>query len=53
MRDRHRSEWVNDTIEKIQTGNLPEPLEVTLLRDTLALADDLFGNPTNGPAPAR
>ena len=49
MRDRHRSEWVNDAIEKIHTGDLPEPLEVTLIRDTLGLPDDLFSNATNGP----
>ena len=38
---------VNDTIEAIYAGTLPEPLEVNLLRGLLGLGDDLFGNATN------
>src|SRR5262249_47335054 len=37
---------VNDTIERVYTGDLPEPLEVTILRD-LGFGDNLFGNSTN------
>jgi hypothetical protein len=37
---------VNDTIEEIYAGNLPEPVEVFLFR-SLGLSDDLFGNATN------
>ena len=37
---------VNDTIEEVYAGNLPEPVEVGLLR-SLGLGDDLFGNATN------
>ena len=37
---------VNDTIDDIYAGTLPEPLEVGLLR-ALGLGDDLFGNATN------
>jgi hypothetical protein len=36
---------VNDTIDAIYAGALPEPLEVTLLR-FLGFGDDLFGNAT-------
>lgn len=39
---------VNDTIEAIFAGALPEPIEVSLLRTVLInLGDDLFGNKTN------
>ncbi len=38
---------VNDTIDAIYAGTLPEPLEVNLLRTLLGLGDDLFGNATN------
>ena len=38
---------VNDTIEAIYAGSLPEPLEVNILRDLLGLDFDLFGNATN------
>ena len=38
---------VNDTIEEVYAGNLPEPIEVNILRNTLGLDDDLFGNATN------
>jgi acyl-homoserine lactone acylase PvdQ len=38
---------VNDTIDAIYAGTLPEPLEVNLLRNALGLGDDLFGNATN------
>ena len=39
---------VNDTIEAIYAGSLPEPIEVSLLRSPLLnLGDDLFGNETN------
>lgn len=38
---------VNDTIDAIYAGALPEPLELTLLRDLLGLGDDLFGNKTD------
>ena len=39
---------VNDTIEAIYTGSLPEPLEVSILRSILFnLDDNLFGNRTN------
>lgn len=38
---------VNETIEAIYAGSLPEPIEVDLLRNTLGLGDDLFGNKTN------
>lgn len=37
---------VNDTIDAIYAGTLPEPLEVNLLRTLLGLGDDLFGNAT-------
>jgi hypothetical protein len=40
---------VNYAIEKIHTGDLPEPLKGTLIRDTLGLPDDLFGNAINKP----
>jgi hypothetical protein len=38
---------INDTIEQVYTGALPEPLEVNLLRTVLGLSTDLFGNATN------
>lgn len=38
---------VNDTIEDIYAGNLPQPLEIGLLRNLLGLNGDLFGNATN------
>jgi hypothetical protein len=38
---------VNDTIEDIYAGNLPEPVEIGLLRGLLGLGGDLFGNATN------
>jgi hypothetical protein len=38
---------VNDTIEAIYTGALPEPLEIDIIRNFLGLPDDLFGNKTN------
>jgi hypothetical protein len=38
---------VNDTIEEIYAGTLPEPLEINILRNTLGLEFDLFGNATN------
>lgn len=38
---------VNDTIDKIYAGQLPEPIEVNLLRNVLGLGDDLFGNKNN------
>ena len=38
---------VNDTIEEIYAGNLPEPLEINILRDFIGIGDDLFGNATN------
>lgn len=38
---------VNDTIDAIYAGTLPEPLEVGLFRGMLDLGDDLFGNATN------
>ncbi|TFH23185.1 MAG: hypothetical protein E4H03_06765 [Myxococcales bacterium] len=37
---------VNDVIEEIYAGSLPEPLEINVLR-TLGLGADLFGNATN------
>lgn len=37
---------VNDTIEEIYAGRLPEPLEVNVLR-TLGFGADLFGNATD------
>ncbi len=37
---------VNDTIDAIYAGTLPEPLEVNLLRTLLGLGNDLFGNAT-------
>jgi len=39
-------EGVNDTIEAVYAGTLPEPLEVRLLRNQ-GLAGDLFGNATD------
>ncbi len=38
---------VNDTIEDIYAGSLPEPLEISILKDFLGLGADLFGNRTN------
>jgi len=38
---------VNDTIEDIYAGTLPQPLEVHLFRNLLGLGNDLFGNATN------
>jgi len=40
-------EGVNDTIEKVYAGQSREPIEVTLLRQTLGLGTDLFGNATD------
>ncbi len=40
-------EGVNDTIEAVYSGSLPEPVEVNILRNTLGLSADLFGNATN------
>ena len=40
------SRGVNDTIDAVYAGTLPEPLEVSLL-GLLGLGDDLFGNATN------
>ena len=37
---------INDTIEEVYAGNLPKPLEVSLLQ-LIGLGDDLFGNATN------
>ncbi len=38
---------VNDTINGVYANQLPEPIEINLLRNTLGLADDLFGNKTD------
>jgi hypothetical protein len=38
---------INDTIDAIYAGTLPQPLEVALLRGPLGLSNDLFGNATN------
>jgi hypothetical protein len=38
---------VNDTIDAIYAGDLPQPLEVDTLRIVLLLGDDLFGNKNN------
>lgn len=38
---------VNDTIEAIYAGQRPQPMELTLLRETLGLSQDLFGNKTD------
>lgn len=38
---------VNDTIDDVYAGTLPEPMEVHLLKDVLGLGNDLFGNATN------
>jgi len=38
---------VNDTIDAIYAGVLPEPLEVNILRNFIGLSFDLFGNATN------
>jgi len=38
---------VNDTIDAIYAGTLPQPLEVNLFRNLLGLGNDLFGNATN------
>jgi len=38
---------VNDTIDAIYAGSLPEPLEVNILRNLLSLSLDLFGNRTD------
>lgn len=40
-------EGVNDTMEAVYAGSLPEPIEVNILRSTLGLGADLFGNATN------
>ena len=40
-------EGVNDTIEAVYAGSLPQPIEVSLLRTFLGLGADLFGNATN------
>lgn len=38
---------VNDTIDAVYAGSLPEPIEVNILRTVLGLSSDLFGNATN------
>jgi len=38
---------VNDTIDDIYAGTLPEPLEINLFKNMLGLGNDLFGNATN------
>lgn len=38
---------VNDTIDAIYAGLLPEPLEVNILRNFIGLSFDLFGNATD------
>jgi penicillin amidase len=41
---------VNDTIDDIYAGTLPEPIEINILRSPFAgieIGDDLFGNKTN------
>ena len=38
---------VNDTIEAIYAGTLPEPLEINILRNLIGIGDDLFGNATD------
>jgi hypothetical protein len=38
---------VNDIIDEVYAGTLPEPIEVNLLRSFLGLGSDLFGNATN------
>jgi hypothetical protein len=38
---------VNDTLDEIYAGTLPEPLEVDIIRNFLGLDDDLFGNKTS------
>src|SRR5262245_7184157 len=38
---------VNDTIDAIYAGSLPQPLEVDILRNLLGLSLDLFGNATD------
>jgi hypothetical protein len=38
---------VNDTIDAIYAGTLPEPLEINLFKGLLGLGNDLFGNATN------
>jgi hypothetical protein len=40
-------EGVNDTMEAVYSGSLPEPIEVNILRSFLGLGADLFGNATN------
>ena len=37
---------VNDTIERVYSGDLPEPLEVSILR-SLGFGENLFGNAAN------
>ncbi len=38
---------MNDTIDAIYAGTLPEPIEVSILKNDFGLAADLFGNATN------
>jgi hypothetical protein len=38
---------VNDTIDAIYAGTLPEPIELSVVRFVLFLGDDIFGNATN------
>jgi penicillin G amidase len=38
---------VNDTVDQIYAGTLPEPLEVNILRNVLSLGLDLFGTKNN------
>jgi len=38
---------VNDVIDQVYAGSLPEPIEVNILRNFLGLGTDLFGNKTN------
>jgi hypothetical protein len=38
---------VNDVVDEIYAGTSPEPIEINLLRSTLGLDADLFGNATN------
>ncbi|HXJ35130.1 MAG TPA: penicillin acylase family protein [Candidatus Eisenbacteria bacterium] len=38
---------VNDTIDAVYAGTLPEPIEVNILRSFLGIGDNLFGNKNN------
>ena len=40
-------EGVNDTIDAVYAGALPEPIEVDAPAQLLGFGDDLFGNATN------